>query len=114
MASWDHHKTNINEAKDDDKDDGSTAVEKISALPGVTAAGMIDQLPLGMGGSDRGVAVPGYEFTEGERRSLYYAYAREGYLEAMGVTLLGIGNAAIPYTPPRHCRRPASCVPSPS
>ena len=37
---------------------------------------------------DRGVEVPGYEFAEGERRSLMYARVTEGYLEAMGVQLL--------------------------
>jgi predicted permease len=62
--------------------------EEVAALPGVTAVGMTDQLPLGLGGSDRSVEVPGYEFTEGELRSIMYNLVTEGYLEAMGVRLL--------------------------
>jgi predicted permease len=62
--------------------------DEVLALPTVTAVGMINELPLGMGGSDRSVNVPGYEFTEGERRSLYYANVREGYLEAMGIRMV--------------------------
>ena len=63
-------------------------LDEVRALPGVRAAGFSDWLPLGMGGSDRGVAIPGYEFAEGERQSLYYAHVTEGYLEAMGVDLV--------------------------
>ena len=63
-------------------------MEEVAAIPGVTEVGMVDQLPLGLGGSDRGVEVPGYEFTEGELRSIMYAQVTEGYLEAMGVPLL--------------------------
>jgi predicted permease len=62
--------------------------ERTEALPGVEAAGWIDQLPLGLGGQDRGVEVPGYEFSEDERRSLMYALVSEEYLEALGVRLL--------------------------
>ena len=36
-----------------------------------------------IGGSDRSVEVPGYEFAEGELRSLMYAHVTEGYLEAI-------------------------------
>lgn len=63
-------------------------MEEVGTLPGVTAVGMVDQLPLGLGGSDRGVEVPGYEFREGELRSIMYSLVTEGYLEAMGVRLL--------------------------
>jgi predicted permease len=63
-------------------------VEDVSALPEVTAVGLIDQMPLSVGGSDRGVTIPGYEFAEGERRSIHYARVTEGYLEAMGVELI--------------------------
>ena len=63
-------------------------LEAVGALPDVTAAGFTDALPLGLGSSDRGVEIPGYEFGEGEKRSLMYADVTEGYLEAMGVRLL--------------------------
>jgi predicted permease len=62
--------------------------EEVAALPGVTAVGLTDTVPLGLGGSDRGVSVPGYEFAEGELRSFLYANVTEGYLEAMGVRLV--------------------------
>ena len=49
----------------------STASSKeVRALPEVTAAGMTTRLPLGLRLVDRGVDIPGYEFAEGERRSL--------------------------------------------
>ena len=63
-------------------------LQAVTALPGVTAAGLTDSPPLGLGSSDRGVTIPGYEFSENERRSLMYANVTEGYMEAMGVRLL--------------------------
>ena len=59
--------------------------ERVQALPGVTLVGMTNTIPLGFGSSDRGVSVPGYEFAEGERNSLFYSYVTEGYLETMGI-----------------------------
>lgn len=61
---------------------------EVQALPGVEAAGLTDTHPLGLSGSDRGVEVPGYEFREGEARSLMYAIVTEGYLETMGIRVL--------------------------
>lgn len=61
---------------------------EVDALPEVVAVGLTDNAPLGLGSSDRGVDIPGYEFAEGERRSLMYANITEGYLEAMGVRLV--------------------------
>jgi len=63
-------------------------MEEVAALPGVTGVGMVNDLPLGIGGSDRSVEVPGYEFAEGELRSLMYSLVTEGYLETMGIRLL--------------------------
>jgi predicted permease len=63
-------------------------VEELEAVPEVTAVGLTNRVPLGLGNADRGVEVPGYEFAEGERQSLYYAYISEGYVEAMGIELL--------------------------
>ncbi|MEZ4416198.1 MAG: ABC transporter permease [Gemmatimonadota bacterium] len=61
---------------------------ELAAQPDVEAVGLTDALPLGLGGSDRGVEIPGYEFAEGELRSLMYATVTEGYLEAAGVQLV--------------------------
>jgi len=63
-------------------------LEEVEARPEIQAVGLIDQLPLGLGGSDRGVSVPGYEFAEGELQSLMYGVVTEGYLEAVGVRLV--------------------------
>ncbi|NJD19761.1 MAG: ABC transporter permease [Gemmatimonadetes bacterium] len=63
-------------------------LEDVAALPGVRAVGLSDWVPMGLSGSDRGVDIPGYEFTEGELQSISYARVSEGYLEAMGVGLL--------------------------
>ncbi len=63
-------------------------LEDVAALPGVSAVGLSDWLPLGLNSSDRSVEIPGYEFSEGELRSINYARVSEGYLEAMGVSLV--------------------------
>ncbi|HVS64185.1 MAG TPA: ABC transporter permease [Thermoanaerobaculia bacterium] len=63
-------------------------LEEAGARPEVAAVGLVDQAPLGLGGSDRGVEIPGYEFGEGELRSIKYADVSEGYLEALGTRLL--------------------------
>lgn len=63
-------------------------VEDVSELPEVTSAGLALTAPLGLGSSDRGVEVPGYEFTEGERSSIHYTYVSDGYVETMGIELV--------------------------
>ena len=62
--------------------------EQISAIPGVKAAGMISWIPLGLGGSDSGVRIPGYEPAERERMSLYNASVVGDYFEAMEIPML--------------------------
>jgi predicted permease len=62
--------------------------EKLAARPDISAVGLTETLPLGLGSSDRGVGIPGYEFAEGERNSLHYAVIAPGYLEAMGTRLV--------------------------
>jgi predicted permease len=61
---------------------------EVEALPEVRSVGLTDWLPLGISSSDRGVEIPGYEFAEGERQSLFYQMVTEGYLETMGIDLL--------------------------
>jgi len=63
-------------------------VADLRALPGVSEAGMVSWLPLGLNNSDRGIEIPGYTFAEDERRSINYTQATEGYFEAMGVDFL--------------------------
>ena len=62
--------------------------EELTALPTVSGVGLTRGVPLGFDNSDRGVEIPGYEFAEGERKSLHYTLVTEGYLETMGVDLL--------------------------
>jgi predicted permease len=63
-------------------------LQRIEATPEVSSAALVYGPPLGLGSSDRGVAIPGYEFAEGERNSLFYTYVSEGYFETMGIELL--------------------------
>ncbi len=60
----------------------------VAALPDVRVAGLSNWLPLGLSTSDRGIEVPGYEFTEGERRSIHYALVTEGFVETMGMNVV--------------------------
>jgi len=62
--------------------------DEIRALPEVTSVAMTNSVPLGFSNADRSIDIPGYEFAEGERNSLFYAYVAEGYLETMGIELL--------------------------
>jgi len=63
-------------------------MEEVGNLPGVTAVGMSNQVPLGFGGADQRVDIPGYEFAEGERKGVLSSSITPGYLEAMGIDLL--------------------------
>jgi macrolide transport system ATP-binding/permease protein len=63
-------------------------LEDVRALPEVSDAALTLYAPLGLSSSDRGIAIPGYEFGENERNSLRYSYVSEGYIETMGIELL--------------------------
>jgi putative ABC transport system permease protein len=63
-------------------------VDALSAAPEVSAVGLTDTVPLGFNNHDRGIEIPGYEFAEGERKSLQFCVVTEGYLETTGVDLL--------------------------
>ena len=63
-------------------------LERIASTPEVSSVALVYSAPLGLGSSDRGVGIPGYEFAEGERNSLYYTYISDGYFETMGIELL--------------------------
>ena len=63
-------------------------LEDTNALPSVLSAGMTTSLPLSLDHIISYVAVPGYEFAEGESRHVGFAMVTEGYLEALGVRLV--------------------------
>lgn len=62
--------------------------ERLRATPGVDDVGMIETLPLGLGGSDTRVAIPGYTPAQGEGMNIHYASMSPGYLAAIGTRLL--------------------------
>jgi len=61
--------------------------ERLTANPDVEAVGFTDQIPLGLGSSDRGVKIPGYTPARDEGMSIYYARVSPGYFRAMGIPL---------------------------
>lgn len=86
MLSLDPGLQGYEEARSRELYDG--LVERVERLPRVTSVGMTNVLPLGFSSSDWGVEIPGYEFSEGERKSILYAFISEGYLPTMGVQVL--------------------------
>lgn len=66
-----------------------TLLERLSALPGVRAAGVGDPLPYGQGGSQAGVTLEGVpEAVPGENPLLDAAVVSGDYFRAMGIPLL--------------------------
>lgn len=64
-------------------------LQRIRAIPGVTAAGTVDDLPMTLGNnSSRSVQPEGYEFGPAENTSIACASASDGYFEALGITVL--------------------------
>ncbi len=63
-------------------------LDEVARMPEVASVALTNSPPLGLNSSDRGVAIPGYEFAENERSSLRYSYVSEGYVETMGIDLL--------------------------
>ncbi len=60
---------------------------RLRADPAVRSVAMTDQIPLGIGSSDRGVEIPGYAPAENEGMSIYYARVTPGYFATMGIAL---------------------------
>ncbi|HEX5724423.1 MAG TPA: ABC transporter permease, partial [Longimicrobiaceae bacterium] len=65
----------------------SAVVQRVGALPGVTVAGAVNQLPLGGESTDVGLAVEGRSFAAGEAPVAHLRLATPGYLEAMRIPL---------------------------
>ena len=63
-------------------------VARTEAMPGVESVGLSSLVPLSIGGSDRGVGIPGYEPLPNEFMSIMYNYADQGYFAAMGIPFL--------------------------
>ncbi len=64
-------------------------LERIRAVPGVTAAGVTTTLPFGGSYSDSVILAEGYQMQQGESLiSPSQVVASDGYFEAMGVTLV--------------------------
>lgn len=63
--------------------------ERLRVNPEVLDVGMINDMPLGIGSSDRGVTIPGYVPSPTEGMSINYAIARPGYFKTMGIGLRG-------------------------
>ena len=59
----------------------------LEGIPGVRSVAFIDQMPLGLGSSDRGVEIPGYTPAENEGMSIHYAKVSPGYFATMGIPL---------------------------
>jgi predicted permease len=64
-------------------------LEEVRVTPGVAAASVATQLPLGGGGSDSVIMPKGYTTEEGESLiSPYYTIIGTGYFETMGIPLV--------------------------
>src|SRR5207244_1084730 len=63
--------------------------ERLNARPGVRAVGLAAQVALGLSNQQRGVTVPGYTPAPNENLNVDYNMISPGYLDAMGIRLLG-------------------------
>lgn len=77
-------------SKDDSPGMQRRMIDAVAAIPGVTAVGYIDAVPLGLSGSDSGVfsdATSDYRPTHSAADAMFYNVS-PGYLEAAGTRLL--------------------------
>ncbi len=63
-------------------------MERLRANPSVQSVGIIENMPLGLSSSDRGVEIPGYTKLPDENMSIYYSRTSPGYFATMGIKLL--------------------------
>ncbi|MCC6774804.1 MAG: ABC transporter permease [Gemmatimonadaceae bacterium] len=66
----------------------NTLLERLRQTGGVTAVGMIDQLPLALSNSDSRVEILGYVPAEGEGMNVHYSSITPDFLAAMGIRLV--------------------------
>ena len=62
--------------------------DRLRATPGVESMALTNSIPLGLGGSDRSIWVPGYDPRPGEGMSIHYAIVSPGLMETMGIRVL--------------------------
>ncbi|HTI36476.1 MAG TPA: ABC transporter permease [Vicinamibacterales bacterium] len=66
-----------------------TAIERVSAVPGVRSVSVASSVPLDIsGGSDQGFSVEGYEARQNEELIAYYNRVGPGYFDTMGISLV--------------------------
>ena len=63
-------------------------LDRVRALPGIASASLAEYLPLGLGGSRRGVTIEGYTAQPGESTEIGSAAVAPGYLETLRIPLL--------------------------
>jgi predicted permease len=64
------------------------AIERLSRIPGVKAAGFGRVIPLGFGGSRSTISVPGYQAAPGEEMEINFNRISAAYFDAMGIALV--------------------------
>jgi len=62
--------------------------ERLAAMPAVRGVSTASSVPLGLGESDQGVAVPGYTPAPNEMMSVQYNEVGPGYFSTMGIPIL--------------------------
>jgi predicted permease len=63
-------------------------LERVRAMPGVVDASLADELPLGLGGSRRGITIEGYTPRAGEDMEVYTATVASDYFRTMRIPIL--------------------------
>ncbi len=63
-------------------------LERTRSLPGVVSASLTDELPLGLGGSRRGITIEGYTAQPGESTEINSGTVAPGYFETLRISLL--------------------------
>lgn len=63
-------------------------LERVRSLPGVTSASLVSELPLGLGGTRRGIGVEGYTAQAGEGMEVNTASVGPDYFETMRIPVL--------------------------
>jgi predicted permease len=62
-------------------------LERANALPGVRSASLATEVPLGLGGSRRGISIEGYEPPSGEDMGVHTTTVGPDYFRTMGIPL---------------------------
>ena len=63
-------------------------LDRVRTVPGVVSAGLTDELPLGLGGSRRGLTLEGYAAQPGESTEINSSTVAPGYFETLRIPLV--------------------------